>query len=448
MKTLKERLLEKLRSPGFQDHKFSMERRELIKLGLVAGGGALFPLSLVERTFAQVATNTSIPFLVFDLAGGAALPGNFLVGQAGGPEDFCRSYQKLGWNPRASGALDKTFGLPMSKKHSQILAGLKETLPREISENPQQSFFKMGSFCHFSLDDTQSNQISAVTMVARSGARGKLFRNPLGQFPTESGGNSDVLLRDSRFRPKAVGSVEDVLRVTSYGLPYEQMDAGLRQQIFSGLERLVGSQSPMGEIYKNLAQLGTTQPQMDPTTKNLSQALGPDERSVEGTIIYNAIAGLTGPGVITIGGCDYHTGEPNAGAQKDREIGQKVGRAVATAFALKKPLMFQMITDGGVYSRAQGDEDRAWGGDRPSHSMTIVGYFDPNGKVEMRTQQIGHYNAEGEVETKTDVGASPERTALAVAVNYLHLSGQLDRLELAAGVRLQPEEIDKLLVFG
>ena len=55
----------------------------------------------------------------------AALPGNFMVARP--DESMLSAYNVLGWDPRPSGAVDSSFGLPMAAKASQMLAGMKQT---------------------------------------------------------------------------------------------------------------------------------------------------------------------------------------------------------------------------------------------------------------------------------------------------------------------------------
>lgn len=450
---LKAKLIAKLKSPGYEDHKFSMDRRELIRLGLIAGGGALVPFSLFERVLAQTTSKVNTPFLVFDLAGGAAMAGNFLVGKQGGPEDLFENYRRHGWNPRASGALDHTFGLPMSKKSSKMLEGLKQTLPKEIAENEGQTMFKMASFCHFSLDDTNTNRSSAITMVSRAGLQGSLVKGSIGQAATNSGGNSDVYLQDARFKPKSVGSSKDILNLTSFGKEFEDLDGSQRRVIFEGLKKAAGKNSQLRDLYEDLSHLGVIQPKMDvlqsAEMRNLYQINSPtDGGTVQAAIVYNVLNGYTGPGVITIGNCDYHDNTGTTGDAKDLEIGQAIGRAIQAAYILKKPLFIQIITDGAVYAQESNNFERRWKGDSNQSSLSVLGYFHPTRAVQLKKQQVGYYTDTGLVEMKTSVGPGPERMALGTLINYLNLHGAVGQFESVADTRLQPNEIDELLVFG
>ena len=107
-------------------------RRDFLSHGLISfGAWAAVPSVLgigMQKALAADcgggAVSSMTPFMVFDMAGGASLPGNFLVGKQGGPQDLLASYSQLGWNPRESGGLNTDFGLPMSAKYSKMLAGI------------------------------------------------------------------------------------------------------------------------------------------------------------------------------------------------------------------------------------------------------------------------------------------------------------------------------------
>ena len=67
MKTLKQLTKEKYGNlKAFDNHKFPQCRRDFIKLGMLAGAGALLPLSWPERLLAATMPSR-IPFLTFDL---------------------------------------------------------------------------------------------------------------------------------------------------------------------------------------------------------------------------------------------------------------------------------------------------------------------------------------------------------------------------------------------
>ncbi|MGE0528538.1 MAG: hypothetical protein AB7G93_01075 [Bdellovibrionales bacterium] len=454
-KTLKEIAIEKLKQPGYEDHALPVSRRDFIKLGLLAGGGAVLPLSLTERVLAQMTGVVRIPFLVFDLAGGAGMPANFLVGQEGGPEDLCNDYRRHGWNPRASGALDKTFGIPMAAGGvSKMLEGLKANLPQALTNEAQRSL-KMASFCHFSLDDTSTNRASALTLVSRCGLQGSFLRAGLGLQSTLSGGNSDAYLSDSKFKPQMIRNLDELTRITSFGATFEELDPHTRKAIFNNLKGLAGESSQLKEVYEELSTFGVAEPKLDPRNNaqmnelyQLQNSSIDSPQALQAGIVYNTLMGNTGPGVITFSNCDYHDNTQTTGDAKDLEIGVAIGRAVHAAHLLKKPLFYQIITDGGVYAPGSDNYDRRWVGDRNQHSLTVVGYFDPNRDVELRRAQVGRYTPNAEVDQKTFIGDKPEKMVPAVLANYLHVQGLSGQIEAISGIRLQNSELDKMLVFA
>jgi hypothetical protein len=448
---LKDKLIKKLKSPGYENHRFTFTRRELIRMGLIAAGGYVMPLPRMQLAQALAGTTPTLPFLVFDLAGGAAMPGNFLVGGKGGPEDLVENYRLHGWNPRASNSLDKTFGLPMSRERSKMLEGLRQTLPKSITDSPTQQLLKMASFAHFSLDDTGGNRSSAITMVAKSGLTGQYVKAGLGMSSSSSGGNSDVYLRDPKFRPRAVASSQDVMGLTLFDDDYTQLDASTRKAIFNNLKTAAGNNSTLRDAYESIENLGIAVPAMDVTKRSdiaTLYRLNQGGSDLEASIVYNVLNGYTGPGVITIGDCDYHNNTGTKGDATDLAIGQSIGRAVAAAQLLNKPLLIQIITDGGIYSPRSDNYERVWVGDANQHSLSVLAYFDPNKAVRMRQLQVGNYTDSGQVESTTFIGSGPEKMALGVLLNYLYLTGNMDRFEAASGTRLAPDEMDKLLVFG
>ncbi len=453
-KKMIQRLEAIFKNPSFSDHKAPVHRRDLIKLGLIAGGGALMPNLFPRTARAQMAAANpiNIPFLVFDCAGGAAFPGNFLVGKKGGPEDLIADYRTHGWNPRASGALDNRFGLPMAKNSSKILEGIIQGLPAELKEN-RDGKIQLTSFLHFSLDDTSSNRASALTLISRAGLQGEVFKNGLGLRSSLSGGNSDVLLQDSAFKPKAVNTIGDITSLSLLGAAHSALPADLKKMLIQNLKANESDKSLL-DAYEQLSKVGAPHDKGDASKNRLIGQIyrvegnNSSRDNIEASIVLNVLSGYTGPGAITIDGCDYHDGGFATGDRKDLEIGLKIGRAIHAAHLLKKPLMFQLITDGGVTAPGSDNFDRSWRGDSNQRSMSVLGFFHPEKSVKMRRQQTGSYTDGGVVEIATDFGKGPEKMVTAVLLNYLEAHGQIGMAEQVLGRRVGSYEIDELLVLG
>lgn len=454
MKKSKKNLQKKIDHKGCTDQKFNLTRRDLVRLGALAGGGFLLPTVTPYAAFAK-GPNVDVPFLVFDLVGGAGLPANFLVGQKGGPEDLCAKYEQHGWNPRASDSLDRTFGIPMSKKNSQMLVGLKETLPASLQNEKTNKNFKMTSICNFSLDDTDTNKASALSLISKVGLIGENLKSGIGQQASRSGGNAEGLITSPKFQPKFIGSKDDVLNMTSLGADFTSLSSSIKSQIFERLNSY-GKKAPgLQKGYKDLSLFGKLHligdPVRDEYIQNLyqiDQDSSDEEAYIQAAIAYNVLNGYSGPGAITIDDCDYHDSTQITGDNKDLQIGRAIGRAVHMAYHLKKPLFFQVITDGGVYASSDSF-DRAWLGDENLHSLTIMGYFNPNEEVEIEKLQLGHYTSNGELEIETNVGGSSEDMVRAVAANYLNIQGKLGRFQDFTGIRgLSVKELEALVSLG
>lgn len=455
-----------------EGHKPPVTRRDFLKYGVIPFAGTLslpnFVTQILTRSVALAQESACagggtgyVPFLVFDMAGGAALPGNFLVGKQGGPEDLLGSYETLGWNPRSSGALDNSFGVPMAANNvSQILVGLRQT----ASENALRNL-RMGTFCHFSQDDTSSNRTSALSLISRAGLQGRFIQSGVGSQNSLSGGNSDVALREAMFKPLFVQSVNDIQSSVSHGPAFSNMsDEDIRKlsraiQEMSSIQ--LGQFEGLSDIdklaalsecgYETTLAFGKTIQGLDPRQdQNASQVYQLNQRneqnSVFASIAYNVLQGNTGPGAITIGDCDYHSppAPPEKGQQKDLEMGQQIGRAVELAYRLRKPLFFQLITDGGV-SALPGT--RTWNSDSNVRSLTAIGYFNPDRAPEQRRFQVGEYTDGGTVNQNTLIGDEPSKVANAVLANYLSVSGKLGEFEKVAQIAFRNSDLDSVLIF-
>ncbi len=141
-------------------HSMPVTRRDFLSLGLVGCTSfVMFPFTDFRL---PVNGNRFPAFLVIDLAGGAALPGNFLVGYKGGPTDFIKDYSRLGWNPRDN-KIDDRFGLPMAGEGtSKILQGILDFTQAKDLKN-----LKFGTLLHHSKSDSHSNLLNAMGLVSQ-----------------------------------------------------------------------------------------------------------------------------------------------------------------------------------------------------------------------------------------------------------------------------------------
>ena len=156
------------------------------------------------------------------------------------------------------------------------------------------------------------------------------------------------------------------------------------------------------------------------------------------------LKGQSGPGVISIGGCDYHDGTQTAGDTKDREIGIEIGRAVEYAHKIQVPLMIQVITDGGIYPR---EGSRTWQGDSVDTCMSVVGYYRPDAAPKYIRQQVGAYTNTQGADQSTIVGANPLFAAYGVFANYLQAAGRLGEFQKIIPGVFSDQQLQSLLIF-
>ncbi len=432
-------------------HKRPKTRRDFIKFGMMAGGGLLLPSLFSNKTWAAMGSH--VPFLVFDLSGGASMSGNFLVGKREGPLDLCARYEAHGWDPRSSGSLDETFGLPLSAQRSMMLRGLRDNLPVEIVSQGEKKYLQMASICNFSLDDTSDNRLSALSLVSKTGLVGEFLASGIGLTSNLSGGNSDVFLKEPSYKPKMITSIEDVLDLTSLGDRFKQVSDENKQKIYARFKELGANYPELAQAYNDLDQFG--EPLLQGNPQNSPEAIEVygnelqfDSRTqLRASIAFNVIQGYTGPGVITIEDCDYHDGTQETGDRKDEEIGSEIGKAISLAHKLGKPLFIQIITDGGVYASSDS-YDRAWIGDQNQHSLSVMAYFDPTGSAEQQRLQLGHYTDSGVLSQTDNPVKDEEAMVKAVMANYLSVQGLLGQFENLTGLRGRADEIDPLICFS
>jgi hypothetical protein len=448
-------------------HGTQLSRRQFVGLGLVGASSTLLAPSffsmLSSSAFAGQDPLNPIAYLGFDLAGGAAMPGNFLVGGAGGPEDLLKSYDLIGWNPRVNG-YDDRFGLPMPKANiGKIFEGLTTTMSEGAQKN-----FRMGSFSHVSRDDTSDNPLSIIELLSSmNNMGGSKSQKGLGMTSAASGGNSRGVKSISQYSPTKILSVQDITNITKLSVALEPVPGSLKSRMFKTMQNISNSQSKrlfgldampdaMNSSFTGLEQLVGGTFALDPRQIADIQTIYGINANTQVTNVTATRAGIvncvlaraTGPGVITIGGCDYHDGTQTTGDAKDLEIGREIGRAIELAHQRKVPLFIHIYSDGGVGAR-QGS--RMWGSDSGEQSLTVIGYYDPKGVPSYSRKdiiQIGHYTAGQGADRETLIGGNPALVSYAVLANYMNLMGNLDQFNTYAPSPFSEAELNSILIFG
>ena len=407
----------------YSDHPLPKTRREFIQHGLLSGsgmaltGGAFSLFSNPRAAQAAVSSDLDalatdigcsiggltgdqkIPFICFDLAGGANFAGsNVLVGQGGGQMDFLSTsgYNKMGLpgdiipglsdtalaatmlNPSSTDAMfiNDQLGLKFHSD-SAMLFGILEKHTSVTAGNVDGAVIAARSD-----NDTGNNTHNPMYGIAKAGAAGGVV-TLVGSRNSESGGNSMAppMLLDPEIRPTKVDRPSDVTGMVDVGdltavlSSPEDVTAVMESMARISHKKLKNTSPAVSvskdEIIKDLVRCGYLKAadiaerfagvQVDPSldTNIVSDAggiFGIDEFDDEGefrktaSVMKMVIDGHAGAGCITMGGFDYHTGDRTAGENRDLRAGRCIGACLEYAARMNTPLMIYVFSDGSVAS--------------------------------------------------------------------------------------------------
>ena len=408
----------------YPDHPLPKTRREFIQHGLLAGGGTVLSggaFSLFANPRAAQAAVASdldalatdigcsvgglsgdqkIPFICFDLAGGANFAGsNVLVGQGGGQMDFLTTagYNKMGLpGDIIPGLSDTTLAATMLNPSNADAMFINDQLGLKFHTDSAMLFGILEKYTSVtpgnvdgaviaarSDNDTGNNTHNPMYGIAKAGAAGGVV-TLIGSRNSESGGNSMAPpgLIDPEIRPTKVDRTSDVTGM---------VDVGDLTAVLSSPEDVTAVMESMARITHKKLKMGTVSPGVsvakDEVIKDLVRCgylkaadiaerfagveVDPelDTRIVGGTGIFTqnefdnegefrktasvmkmVIDGHAGAGCITMGGFDYHTGDRTAGENRDLRAGRCIGACLEYAARMNTPLMIYVFSDGSVAS--------------------------------------------------------------------------------------------------
>lgn len=495
------------------DHPRPVTRRELIAQSFKMGGAAIvtgssfgfFANSAGAQTVdlsADIQTakaacgiasqgNGKIPFICFDLAGGANFAGsNVLVGQRGGQLDFLTAagYSKQGlpadMTPNldtvAAPLIDRSLGLHFHAG-SAVLKGIHSKLALGNRARVNGAVIAARSE-----NDTANNPHNPMYYIAKAGAGGSLV-NLVGSRASDSGGNSMASMSlvdmdfQTEFRPTKVDNPNDVTGLVDVGdlvnlMDQEEivrvMESTYRisndklNQINPGTGNTVANAKIISDLkcqYLKGADLaarfgnpGAIDPVQDAnivgTTGIFSSAefAGNGEYRKTASVMKLVLNGYAAAGTITMGGYDYHTGDRSTGEVRDENVGVCIGAVLEYAARIGTPVMIYVFSDGSVFSNGMTDNSIAgggkgvWTGDdqqtaspfflvyNPGFRPVLIGGTTNNPLTitaeQMRHQQLGYMRASGDVETASSpAGNNVNLLAETIALNYLALHNEVGR---------------------
>lgn len=466
------------------DHRRSMTRRDFVSQGFSLGmgtmlGGSLFSLFgstsahglsadlqnfLDTQCGAFSASDAKIPFMCFDLAGGANIAGsNVLVGGPGGQEDFLSAsgYQKQGLpvdmvpnlDSAANPQIDRSLGL-LFHSDSQLLRGILERAPAAAAN------INGAVIPARSENDTGNNPHNPMYAINRAGANGELL-TLIGSRASDSGGNSMAPMAyiDPAVRPTKVDRASDVTGLVDTGDLVSLLNTVDTTAVMETVYRLsdaklgrVNTHITTDAVVKDLVRCGYLKSASVAETFGDPNSLNPeaDANIVGANGIFSqleydsdrefrktaaamklVVNGFAGAGTVTMGGYDYHTGDRQTGERRDLRAGRCIGACLDYARRLNKPIMIYVFSDGSVFSNGMIDNSvdgrgkGVWTGDNQQTASSFFLVYNPGGRPTAIRNQIGYMRPSGDVETSaTPIANNVNLLVEAIALNYMALHGE------------------------
>jgi hypothetical protein len=490
------------------DHSRPKTRREFISQGFmtgsatVAGANLLNIFSHSSSAFADLAGDIDvlrapgicdlknagagkIPFICFDLAGGANLAGsNVLVGQGGGQMDLLSTagYSKLGLPgdmipglseagsgittlnaTTSNGDFTDSFLNLMFHADSPMLFGILEKASAAIG-NVDGCVIPARSG-----NDTSNNPHNPLYALAKTGARGSVV-DLIGSRSSDSGGNSmsPAMYIDPEFRPTKVDRASDVTGLVDVGDLTQILEPSDVTAVMESIARVTHKKLQLSDIQtglsndlviKDLVRCGYLKAsdiaerfagrEIDPTLDD--QIAGPIFSATEfgdrefiktASVMKMVMNGYAAGGCITMGGYDYHTGDRRVGENRDLRAGRCIGACLEYARLLGSPLMIYVYSDGSVFSNGNSDDSDStgtgenlviggrgkgqWTGDNSSTACSFFLMHKPGGPQLVGSRQIGRMSADASVVTTATPAANNVNLLVnMVMLNYMAASGQV-----------------------
>ena len=488
----------------YENHKRPVTRRDFLAAGMLSSSGVVLApawlgaLLKAQRANAALATDihnmlapgqcnvpttaTGIPFICFDLAGGANLVGSeVLVGQQGGQSNFLSTagYELLGvpgnMVPSSSANIDPSLGL-LWHADGAIKRGILS-----VATTPATAAGTSGAvLCATSQNDTQSNPHNPMYGIAMAGSKGLLL-NLIGTVSSVSGGNSmaPTALINPAFQPTTINQPSDATGLVSTGgasadplsvavIESQTRISGGNGAYVSGSEPSIGGamSAPGGSTpgvqlladpvtdtnLKNqvrcqyaksayTADAFGNPAALDPTADTLitsmagfsaAQINSDSDTAATATVMKLVVDGYAAAGTISMGGYDYHDGTRATGETRNFKAGQMIGAVLEYAQRKGQPVMIYVFSDGSLNSNMMPDTSTAgrgklgWQGDNSSVASTFFLVYSPKGRPPLLNgtagQQIGYFSASGNVVTSSSVVGNAVTTLVQVVLlNYLGL---------------------------
>jgi hypothetical protein len=387
-----------------------------------------------------VGAGQSVPFISFDLAGGANFAGsNVLVGQGGGQMDLLSTagYSKLGLPGDMLPGQDSTGVTLLNASTDNDFTNKELNLIFHADSPMLLGILEKASLAVGNVDgcviparsdnDTGNNPHNPLYPLAMTGARGSVV-DLIGSRSSESGGNSmaPAMYIDPEFRPTKVDRPSDVTGLVDVGDLTTILGPDDVTAVMESITRITHKKLRLGtidtglsndDVVKDLVRCGYLKAsdiadrfagvEVDPTLDtniagpifSAAELANDGEFRKTASVMKMVMNGYAAGGCITMGGYDYHTGDRIVGENRDLRAGRCIGACLEYARLLATPLMIYVFSDGSVASNGRLDNSAApnggtdgngnvtvggggkgeWTGDNSSTACSFFLVFDPTG---------------------------------------------------------------------
>lgn len=491
-----------------ESHNRPMTRRELIGQGFLAGGASVLSggiLSLFadpRAAYADLAADLQplaaacgitngagkIPFICFDLAGGANVAGsNVLVGGRDGQFDVLSTagYSKLGLpGDMIPGTVETAPTATSNGDHTDTSLGLAFHSDSAFLRGIQGSLRTPGIGSQIngaviparSENDTGNNPHNPMYGIQKAGADGSIL-TLCGSRNSISGGNSvaPMAMIDPKYQPTKIDRPSDAVGLVDTGELVGLLGPEDATAVMESIYRLsdqkldaVSTGLPVteDEVVEDLIRCGylkaadvadrfgnvVLDPGLDPNivgTNGIfsSAEFNADDRDGRefrkaASVMKLVIDGFAGAGCVTMGGYDYHGGQRQEGEIKDFRAGRCMGACLEYAARVGVPLMLYVFSDGSLSSNGviddslEGRGKGEWVSDNQSTAASFFLVYNPGGRPQLfqsgsdglppqQHQQIGSFSADGNVNRAGTPGANNVNLLVEmVLLNYMALHGE------------------------
>ena len=492
------------------DHPRPVTRRQLLSQGFMTGAaftvGGIAPLMNPRTADAALSADLNalrtdpceisdgggkVPFICFDLAGGANIANsNVLVGNQEGQTDFIstQGYEKMGLPADqipgltdADGNEYANFDLGLGFHFdSAFRRGILDKISPTTAANINGAVIPARSD-----NDTGNNPHNPMMGIARAGAMGSILGNA-GSETSDSGGNSTqpLMLFDPALSPTKVDRPSDVVNLVDTGdlvgilskddaTKVMESIYRISDQKMYNVENLVNRDADIDQAvrcgYLKAAHIadrfgGTPiDPSVDPdivapdgsgiftTAEFTAGDRSAREFQKTASIMKLVMNSFAGAGTIEMGGYDYHGGARAEGEVKDFRAGQCMGACLEYAARVDMPLMLYVFSDGSLSSNGAIDNSGdgrgkgEWTSDNSSTAGSFFLVYNPprlGGRPTLvgdtpleqaQHQQIGYMDAGGSVaRAATPMANNVNLLVNSVVLNYMALHNQVTNGDFAA----------------